>query len=105
MQLEGFYKGASAIDSAYNTHMGMKKVDSTTFEQNYINITLANSAITINGKAWTLEMAMNINEWYQNPNDYDFPLYGQGIMDNPVAQQTIHENGATAFSLLNKSEN
>jgi hypothetical protein len=47
---------------------------------------------------------MNLNEWYQNPNDYDFPDFGQGIMGNGQAQQTLHENGANAFTLTNKSE-
>jgi len=104
MQQEGFYKDSSGSKVAFNTHMGKKKVNDSTFENNHITINLANSNISVDDKTWTMDIAMNINEWYTNPNDYDFPDFGQGIMGNGQAQQTLHENGANAFTLTNKSE-
>lgn len=104
MQQEGFYKDSAGTDKAFNTHMGKKKVNDSTFEHNYITIDLKQSSIDINDKDWAVDIAMDINEWYKNPNDYDFPDFGQGIMGNDQAQRTLHDNGANAFTLTNKSE-
>jgi hypothetical protein len=45
------------------------------------------------GETKTIRVAMNLNQWYQDPNVYDFVDYGM-IMGNPVAQELIHENGS-----------
>lgn len=105
MQQEGFYIDSAGSETAFNTHMGTKRVDSTSYEHNYVTIDLNNSDVSLDYRTATLDISMNINDWYQNPHDYDFPRFGQMIMGNPQAQQTLHDNGADVFTLKSLNVN
>ena len=47
----------------------------------------------------SIDLMMNINKWYESPNSYDFNAFGQAIMGNQTAQQTLKANGADVFSV------
>jgi hypothetical protein len=43
---------------------------------------------------------MEINNWYQTPNQIDFSSYGNGIMMNMMMQNNLKMNGSTdVFSI------
>lgn len=46
-----------------------------------------------------LRIDMNVQEWFQNPNTWDFTIYGGAIMQNQTAQNALKENGSTVFSV------
>jgi hypothetical protein len=45
----------------------------------------------------TLNMSMNVNEWFRNPTTYDFSTDGVYIMGNTVLMRKISDNGADVF--------
>ena len=48
---------------------------------------------------------MIVDNWFRNPNLYDFNEYGSAIMQNQAAQQTLKENGADVFMCKQNIEN
>jgi hypothetical protein len=48
---------------------------------------------------FSLDLVMDMNEWLQNPEIYDFEDFGHGIMGNQEAQQILKENGPSVFSV------
>ena len=88
MKLEGAYNNNSTF---YNTHTGGAMGGDYSFNNtNNISLTvddnLANASININ---------MEINNWYQTPNQIEFSSYGMGIMMNMMMQMNIQMNGST----------
>ena len=93
MKLEGDFNDSL---SGYGTHTGGTMGNDYSFNNtNNISLTvddnLANASININ---------MEINSWYQKPNQIDFASYGMGIMMNMMMQMNIKMNGVTdVFSI------
>ena len=52
----------------------------------------------LDGDEWAIQVVMDINEWFTEPNVYDFAGRG-GIMGNADAQTLLQENGTSIFSL------
>ena len=78
----------------FNLHTG-----ATQGNQNFVEITVSlPSEITIDGNTWEVDMVMDMMEWLQNPNDYDFAEFGQAIMMNQNAQELLKANGADVWS-------
>ena len=46
-----------------------------------------------------IDLNMNIDHWFCNPNLYDFNTYGSAIMQNQEAQNKLKENGNDVFSV------
>lgn len=95
MQFEGKY-GATGTENPYAYHMGTARVSAGVFEQNYIDVTL--DGFTTTGDA-TLEIKMNIDEWFKNPNTWDLNVYDTSLMPNYDAQIMMRQNGRTVFRL------
>ena len=101
MQFEGnFITGVSdTIGFAY--HMGTAReivgVD-TTFQANHVLVHLPNSGFTLSQDA-TIEVKMNIAEWFKNPNVWDLNTYNAMLMSNYAAQGLMNENGSSVFTL------
>lgn len=55
-------------------------------------------AVEIDGGDWEMRIVMNVDEWFKNPNVYDFVGRGM-IMGNQDAQTILQENGNSVFSL------
>jgi len=93
MKLEGKYD-AAGTPTNYNTHTG-----GLMGNPYHVDVTLPSSTFTANGTNLTATINMDINNWYQNPNTYDFSVYGSAIMGNMAAQTAIKQNGANVFTL------
>ena len=50
----------------------------------------------VEGQTVTIRISMDLAEWYASPHTYNFADHG-AIIDDPIAQQLIHENGSPAF--------
>lgn len=96
MKLEGYYDSlATGNVKTYATHIG-----NTMTGQNHFTVHFDHS-FTIKGEtSVNIQLDMNINNWYQNPNNYDFNNYDNGIMNNQSVQTMLNQNGKTdVFSL------
>ena len=95
MKFEGKYKmpGTGEI-KAYNTHTGP-----TGGNQNYIQVTLPLNNLEIEDNSWDITLVMDLNEWYQNPETYDFEVFGSMIMENQAAQAVLKANGADVYRI------
>ena len=88
MKLEGAYNNDSTF---YNTHTGgtmggdysFNNIEDISLE---VNDDLGDVSININ---------MEINNWYNSPNQLEFSSYGMGIMMNMLMQTNIQMNGIT----------
>ena len=106
MKLEGRYISDSSTVEEFNTHTGIAyRVADSTFVQNFIdhNLDLPN-IMSVNHNKWSIHLEHDINQWYQTPNNYDFPLYGPTIMTNYNAQMMLNANGADAFTATQTDE-
>ena len=43
----------------------------------------------------SIDINMEINNWYQTPNEIAFSTYGNGIMGDPNKQDQLKQNGMT----------
>ena len=96
MQMEGRYK-EQGNDSLYAYHHGTARVSMGVFEQNYFTVDLA--AITLSKSNVTVEIKMDIAEWYQNPDIWDLNMSHTMVMPSYTAQKMIQKNGSTVFSM------
>ncbi len=88
MKLEGAYTNDSTF---YNTHTGGTMGNDYSFNNNFsislnVDDNLGDASIDIN---------MEINNWYQTPNEIAFSTYGMGIMMNMEKQMQLKQNGMT----------
>ncbi len=97
MKLEGKYDslGIETANKSYNIHTGP-----TMGNHNSFDVLFDNSAFTISDKGLTFQIIMDINEWFTNPENYDFSEYGHMIMMNLNAQNKLRKNGTSVFSIL-----
>ena len=96
MQMEGKYK-YQGNDSSYTYHMGTAyDMMMSMAEQNYFKADLG--AITITNNA-TIQIKMDISEWYKNPSNWDLNQYHSNLMMNRSAQTLMNTIGKDVFSL------
>ena len=88
MKLEGAYNNDSTF---YNTHTG------GTMGGDYSFNNVDNISLTIDDDLGdvSININMEINNWYNSPNQIDFSSYGMGIMMNMMMQMDIKNNGIT----------
>ena len=86
MKLEGAYNNDSTF---YNTHTG------GTMGGDYSFNNVDNISLTIDDDLGdvSININMEINNWYNSPNQIDFSSYGMGIMMNMMMQMDIKMNG------------
>jgi MbnP len=93
MRHEGTYTDSTMATSAYLTHLG------PTMGQDYsFAVSLPHDFTVSPGETTTIGVSMDVNEWYTNPNTYDFNGHGP-IMGNPAVQATLRANGASVWSV------
>ena len=96
MKLDGFWNDPVIGHRAFNFHLGIGRVitTDTQFVQNYFTVTLKDSSFTIiKDKIKEIQIIMNIEEWFKNPNIYDFNFWGDQTMENQQAMEKISQNG------------
>lgn len=97
MQMEGTYTDTNGDPQPYAYHMGTAMTGQGVFEQNFISLNL-NENFTITNDA-TIEIKMDISEWYKNPYLWDLNVLNIDLMMNYEAQIHMNENGKTVFSI------
>ncbi|AOW21346.1 MbnP family protein [Urechidicola croceus] len=95
MQFEGKYDD-NGNESPFAYHMGTAKLPNGEFGQNYFEVNLPGFSVTSDA---TLNVEMNIAEWFKNPNVWDLSMYNIDLMGNYDAQVMMNQNGQSVFSL------
>ena len=99
MQFDGKFINNMEETQGYNYH-AIRAVDNPgnpSFPQDtFFKVDLGE--ITI-GTDTEINVAMHIEEWFQNPYTWDLNVYNQMLMPNSTAQILIHGNGQNVFSL------
>lgn len=101
MQFDGKFINSSAAEQGFNYH-AIRAVDNAganlTFPQDtFFTVNLGAVEITADT---TINIGMNIAEWFANPNTWDLNQYNQMLMPNSMAQIMMYENGQNVFSLI-----
>ncbi|MEX1003022.1 MAG: MbnP family protein [Crocinitomicaceae bacterium] len=101
MKLEGRYIAGSGDTVSYQYHnlSRIRQINGTdtTFHPNYVHIDLPHSFSFSDNT--TIELKMNINEWFQNPNIWDLDSMYTMLMPNYDAQVMMTENAYSVFSV------
>ena len=88
MKLEGSYNNDSTF---YNTHTGGTMGGDYSFNNvEDISLTVDDDLEDV-----SIDINMEINNWYSSPNQIEFSSYGMGIMMNMMMQMNIQMNGST----------
>ena len=96
MQMEGKYRELG-VDSSYAYHMGTAyDMMMSMPEQNYFKVDLG--PITLVNNA-TIQIKMDISEWYKNPSNWDLNFYHSNLMMDYTAQKLMNTIGKDVFSL------
>jgi hypothetical protein len=99
MQFEGKYK-LNGNDSTYAYHhIALTRPNMlSNFEQNNISVKLL-GGVAFNQHYVSLNVQMNIAEWFKNPTTWDLNAFHTALMPNYVAQKMMQANGYNVFSL------
>ena len=102
LKLEGRYIDTATDTINYQFHMGSNSRQivgtDTTFHANYFLTELPGSSFTLSNDA-NIEVIMNIDEWFENPNTWDLNTMFTMLMPNHTAQMMMNENGQSVFTL------
>lgn len=100
MQFDGKYIDENDTEKGFNYH-AIRAVDNpganptfpqdTFFEVDLGPVTIINTV--------TLEVQMNIAEWFKNPHTWNLNDLDTVLMPNSAAQIMMHDNGQSVFSL------
>lgn len=104
IKINGHWLSPEQNVKAFNLHLG----NGQTYDGNQQVVGLIDNAVVVEipiQKAlsanelskWTLDM--NINQWFENPNLFDWNVIGGSIMQNQTAQDLLKANGKTVFSI------
>ena len=102
MKLNGKWLDENGCLSPINVHLGIgQNEDLTEFYQNYfqVEIPFEETFHATSKEHNTLQINMDIANWFRNPHTYDFNVWGGAIMQNQAAQQVLKENGQDVFSV------
>ena len=99
MKLNGRFVNANDELVPLNTHLGIgQNADHTEFYQNYFNVEGSIDLVVAENKENLFILCMVVDNWFRNPNLYDFNVYGSAIMQNQAAQKALKENGQDVFT-------
>ena len=100
MQLDGKFLNNIGVEEGFNYH-AIRAVDNpganpsfpqnTFFEHSLGPITVTETA--------EVNILMNIEKWFKQPNLWDLNSYNQMLMTNSAAQIMMYENGQNVFNL------
>ena len=106
MKLNGKFVNAESQLVPLAIHLGIgQNADHSEFYQNYfivedpIDLDIAENAEN------QLDLCMIVDNWFRNPNLYDFNEFGSAIMQNQAAQQILKENGKNVFRIGQTTDN
>lgn len=98
MQLEGKFNNSKNEEQGFAYHtINAYDTSTNTPENTFFSVDLGSIVITNNA---TIEIKMNIAEWFKNPNDWDLNTLNSMLMPNFDAQKQMSANGKSgAFKL------
>ena len=98
MQFDGKYKDTNNQDANFNYHVirAVDTSDPTNLKFEDTSFTLDLGIIEIKNNT-TIEISMNIAEWFTNPNTWDLNVLNTVLMPNFEAQKQMSANGKTVF--------
>jgi hypothetical protein len=97
MQMDGTFDDMNGDPQPYNFHNGTARVSEDVFEQTFITFDF-DMNFTISDDA-TIEIKMDISEWYKNPFTWDLNERSTDLMMSYIAQIDMNRNGKTVFSI------
>lgn len=107
MKLNGFWTDTEEQRRPFNFHLGVGQIRDgegaiTGFVQNWFEVILPGSEFSMgNNQTVTMTIAMEVSNWFENPDIYDHNVHGPNIMHNQEAMSMGVRNGAEdVFSLL-----
>ncbi|MGG8495359.1 MbnP family protein [Tenacibaculum sp. TC6] len=97
MQMDGKYKDKDNAEQPYNFH-AIQAYDTTTKETKDTFFTVNLGTISLKNNA-TIDIKMNIAQWFKDPNIWDLKELNVKLMMNFEAQKKIADNGKNVFTL------
>ena len=100
MQMEGRFLDINNQESiyAYHTISAVQNPGPDNIRED-TSIELTLGEINITQDAIQINVTMDIDQWFENPNLWDLNLLNGMLMGNYTAQKLMQENGQTVFSL------
>jgi len=108
MKLNGKWKTGDNTVKPFNFHLGIGQLyneqgEITGFVQNWFSVKLPGSAFTINNnQTKQATITMNVEQWFKDPNVWDFNYWGGDIMEKQPAMHAAVENGHNVFTVFIK---
>jgi hypothetical protein len=90
LKFEGHFQDNNSDVSGFAIHLGNN--------ENLVTMHF-DHPISIEHSDHHIELEMNLNEWFRNPNLFDLSADGSYIMDDTEAMSLIAENGINVFSI------
>jgi hypothetical protein len=99
MKLNGKFVDANGQLVPLNVHLGIgQNADHSEFYQNYFTVEDPIDLSIAENTENQFNLCMIVDNWFRNPNLYDFNELGSAIMQNQAAQQALKENGKDVFT-------
>lgn len=99
MKFEGKYLAAPDSLEILALHTGATIPEGDTVRyHHYFSVTLP-AGVAVSGDAWEVRLVMDLNEWFQHPEEYLLPDHPGVIMRDLPAQQLLMENGQDVFTV------
>ncbi len=97
LQLDGKFKDSTDVQYPYQFH-SIRAYDTATdsIRDTSFNLNLGSVSLTNNA---TIEIKMNLAEWFKNPHAWDLTEKSTGLMMDFDAQLEISDNGKNVFRL------
>ena len=106
MKLNGKYVNEEGLLAPLAIHLGIgQNADHSEFYQNHFAVELPIDFTIAENADNQFDLTMVIDNWFRNPNLYDFNEFGSAIMQNQTAQQLLKENGKDVFKVGKPTEN
>lgn len=100
MKINGRWVDETGVKNPFNLHLGRISNDNGTFSDNAFTVTLPLEGFHVpQNESSVLNLQMNVNAWFSNPNIFDLNVFGGSIMQNREAQLLVRENGWNVFSV------
>lgn len=108
MQINGKWETPDHALKTMNFHTGIGQLyegnstqiaDIYQYVHNHFLVTIPHKFTVTENETSLLNLVMNIENWFQNPNTYDHNYFGGSIMQNQEAQEVIKQNGCDVFTI------
>ncbi len=99
MKFEGKFIDTNNDTTNFAYHMGTAReitITDTIFHDNHVFVKI-DTTFNITNDA-TINLNVNLDEWFKNPNLWDLNQYNNMLMPDYTAQVMMKENGSTVFS-------